>query len=253
MFTGKYGIFVNNFGDSYLKASFCGANTNKIFVPACLNDGFLNQDFLDCPEGYGCTKTNILVNGETIKTAKCVLPNSDLESCADSDGEDIFTVGLTTGVNKFGLDFRYKDYCDSKTAVLESSCNSNTLERKIIDCPENHICVNEVFNVFNNEFVDGSKCVLDEGEPIITQCTDSDLDDESLAGFVWLTTNYGQIVDAQRDFCLNETEVNESYCDGVNISQKIITCPENYKCGTQEFFISELGISEVASMCILEN
>jgi len=152
------------------------------------------------------------------------LPEGETISCEDSDGYDLYNVGIVSYSYEGGGEGAKGDYCDfyaegaeSRIGLLrEGYCEGVTYKEDLVKCKEGYVCR-------------AARCV--EGDSSLPMCSDTDGGkDEFNAGYLVGIGGSGEdecyINGSMTSDCSGAgCSVYEYYCDGEIRAWEIMSCP----------------------------
>jgi len=223
-----------NFGSCDIRKSYFYdiANQEWIVFPYSNIEGFTWEG--DTILGYGliikvssdCTLGTSTGDGTSppplpIETE---LPEGETISCEDSDGYDLYNVGIVSYSYEGGGEGAKGDYCDfyaegaeSRIGLLrEGYCEGVTYKEDLVKCKEGYVCR-------------AARCV--EGDSSLPMCSDTDGGkDEFNAGYLVGIGGSGEdecyINGSMTSDCSGAgCSVYEYYCDGEIRAWEIMSCP----------------------------
>jgi hypothetical protein len=175
------------------KTDSCASET-FIVEYYCQNNMIVNES-IECPQNHICMD------------GKCTIEPEVVPMCTDSDGRDELTSGFVNYSGKV-----YNDECVMIDQVKEYYCINDSLSHSNYICDPGFQCI------------DGA-CI-----EMPTNCTDSDLGkDESKKGMVSITKGF-TLFTKESDYCVDENNVREFYCDNSTLGSQIIKCGEDHGC-----------------------
>lgn len=127
--------------------------------------------------------------------------------CIDTDdGKDYYLSGVA-----MTLDANYSDKCLGSYDLTEYYCQGSSV------MAENHKCL------VGEQCKDGSCFVFAKN------CTDTNVNDTSLAGTVTLSGG-GQVIDTKTDNCTGDTTKIDYYCSNNSVRNMSVSCPSDKYC-----------------------
>lgn len=160
----------------------------------------LASKVVDCGQGYECSDgACVPVHGPE--------ENMTADTCNETDGgKDYYRAGTTTLE-----EVDYTDVCQGNYDMIEYYCEGGEWKQETHHCKTGERCI------------DGA-CV-----PLDQTCSETDADDENMAG---VTTLYGggMVVETMRDSCLSYGTKREYYCDSAGIAGRDVGCEAGEYC-----------------------
>lgn len=211
---GKTVVSYNDYAGGPLKSmsSFC-INDVDLVVPSCTTYGYgsstlqaMEKNNIVCPYGFSC-RGGRCISGEVSREGSCV----------DSDGNNVFTMGVTKAIDERGYEYSKQDICAGDKSVKEYTCVGDDMKAHTTSCPTNHICIKGA--CVEDELKEDSKCVDSDGNSIYE------------FGFVFVKDYSGEGLDKTfNDACVTQESITEYYCDSNgNPAHYQQTCP-SHKC-----------------------
>ncbi len=161
--------------------------------------GYPSSELVACPEGSIC------LDGACALQPENVTP----PACTDTDGGKDY--GIPGSVSY--QDKEYPDLCQGSSDMIEYYCEGGVMAQATYHCQTGEQCM-------------GGACIsLDRA------CTDTDSDDPLRKG---TATQYGGgvVISTKNDYCLDNLTRNEYYCEGTNIKNSSMACPQGTYCLT---------------------
>lgn len=152
---------------------FCSANTIMV------------QSFI-CPSGYYCDAGRCAGSGPAPPA-----PPPSSTTCTDSDGIDIYTLGITKNERESRFDM-----CAGASTITEYYCSGSDVVSTSQPCPSGYSC-------------DAGRCMLASAPPSPSSCADTD---GGNAPSVRGTVSIGG-VSADTDHCTSSRTLKEYFCN----------------------------------------
>lgn len=165
----------------------------------CLDRTYLLEFYCD-----GKTIKNETIRCDLCESGTCIDKENAAGNCVDTDGNDIYEVGLVREYDNI-----FEDRCEGEK-VREYYCDNGFATYKIVECPKDFSCKDSI-------------CARTK-----IKCTDSDNGNDIYnQGIVVIDT----LIDAEYiDKCIERYKLREYYCfeDELVINDTI--CPKGYRC-----------------------
>ncbi|MDO8459936.1 MAG: hypothetical protein Q7S74_02405 [Nanoarchaeota archaeon] len=197
-----YGVTYNNTTNlsvGYKYTDYC-VNSNTVMEYACNSSGQSLASQTSCPSGYSCSNGACVVNQIT-------------NSCNDSDGGIFPFINGTVNLTVENASGYSVDYCITSTDLFEYYCDGgNNLMKVQLNCTmfgSNYKCQNGV-------------CVINQNGTV-NQCNDSDggFKPNTFGNIIGYTNNVSY---SYSDYCINNSTLNERYCNGVQPTNSTYNC-----------------------------
>jgi len=180
-----------------------GASVRKYF---CLS-GAPASKVVICPENSSCIDGACV--GKPSQSEPVAPPQ--IAPCLDSDNGQDFNIAGTVSMNSAGTVTNYTDKCNGNYDMVEYFCQNDTM------ASINHHCDN------GERCQDGACITLEK------TCTDTNINDSSLAG---TTTLYGGgvVIESDADICVSDNEKTDFLCQNNSIQNQSIQCKSDEYC-----------------------
>ncbi len=145
-------------------------------------------------------------------------PNVKAITCADSDAEDIYTLGTTVGQLEGAIMSQtHRDYCGGQEYVNEMYCRSDGwIGIKKLACGKGYSC---------NQGV----CKKSADAPGYVACTDTDDNNVYVKGHAKGVSVGGNLIESD-EICEVGGQVKEFFCSEGYLQYFIISCPTGFSC-----------------------
>lgn len=181
----------------------------------------------ECPEDYEC-QNGTCVEGVACKPLECkdddpqndpTLLGTINYTCEAKDGV-IFEQKLSDYCLGFPLDFPGTEGILLYDLGVELYCEDNKVKSEIVKCPSGMICLHNSCEEYIPSVCEDSDGGLNTSEYGTSTLTITLLDD------------YGMVPLSQNDFCMNQNELVELYCQSESgpIAWKKLDCGDNKSC-----------------------